>query len=96
MILETADVDAKQRKIIWEDDKRLSIPESVQRIHADRPNLPPALVEEHVIRWLEMGFAPPDYSERQLDELDRPTEEWIADHERQAEAARKRVRTADS
>jgi hypothetical protein len=42
MLLETADLDAKKRKIIWEDGKRLSIPESVQRIHADHPTFPPS------------------------------------------------------
>jgi hypothetical protein len=96
MLLETADVDANQRKIIWEDGKRLSIPESVQRIHADHPDFPPELIEAHVIGWLKMEFAPPDYSEEQLDELDRLTEKWIDEHERQAEAARKRVRTPHS
>ena len=96
MLLETADVDAKKRQIIWEDGKRLSIPESVQRIHADHPDFPPELIEAHVIGWLEMEFAPPDYSEAQLDELDRLTEKWIDDHERQAEAARKRARTRHS
>jgi hypothetical protein len=95
-LLETADVDAKQRKIIWEDGKRLSIPESVQRIHADHPDLPPELIESHVVGWLEMEFAPPDYSEKQLDELDRLTEKWIADHERQAATTGKRGRTPDS
>jgi hypothetical protein len=69
-LLETADVDAKQRKIIWEDGKRLSISKSVQRIHADHPDFPPELIEAHVIGWLEMEFAPPDYSQKQLDELD--------------------------
>jgi ABC-type thiamine transport system substrate-binding protein len=39
-LLENADVDAKKRKIIWEDGQRLSITESVQRIHADHPDLP--------------------------------------------------------
>jgi hypothetical protein len=96
LLLETADVDAKKRKIIWEDGKRLSIPESVQRIHADHPDFPPELIEEHLIGWLQMEYAPPDYSEKQLDELDRLTEKWVDDHERQAEAARKRVRTPHS
>ena len=96
MLLEKADVDAKQRKIIWEDGKRLSIPASVQRIHADHPDFPLELIEEHLIGWLEMEFAPPNYSQKQLDELDRLTEKWIDDHERQAEAARKRGRTRHS
>lgn len=96
MLLETANVDAKRRKIIWEDGKRLSIPESVQRIHADNPDFPPELIEEHLIGWLQMEYAPPDYSEKQLDELDRLTDKWIDDHERQAEAAGKRSRTPHS
>jgi hypothetical protein len=96
MLLETAHVDAKRRKIIWEDGKRLSIPESVRRIHADNPDFPPELIEEHLIGWLQMEYAPPDYSEKQLDELDRLTEKWVDDHQRQAEAAGKRGRTPHS
>ncbi len=96
MSLEEADVDAKNRKIIWEDGKRLSITESVQRIHADRPDFPLDLIETHLIGWLEMEFAPPTYSQKQLDELDRLTEKWIEDHERQANAGRKRWRTRHS
>ncbi len=84
-LLEKADVDAKNRKIIWEDGKRLSITESVQRIHADYPAFPIEMTEDHLIGWLEMEFAPPTYSQEQLDELDQLTEKWIEDHERQAE-----------
>jgi len=86
MLLEKADVDAKHRKIIWEDGKGLSITESVQRIHTDRPDFPLDLIETHLIGWLEMEFAPPTYSQKQLDELDRLTDKWIKDHERQANA----------
>ena len=96
VLLETAHVDANKRKIIWEDGQRLSITESVQRIHADHPDFPPELIEEHLIGWLQMEYAPPDYSEKQLDELDRLTETWVDDHERQAEAAGKRGRTPHS
>jgi len=94
--LEKADVDAKKRKIIWDDGKALSIIESVQRIHADCPDFPLDLIETHLIGWLEMEFAPPNYSQKQLDELDRLTEKWIEDHERQAEAAPKGRRTRHS
>jgi len=96
MLLEKADVDAKNRKIIWDDGKRLSITESVQRIRADCPDFPLEMIKEHLIGWLEMEFAPPTYSQEQLDELDRLTEKWIDDHERQAEAGRKRGRTRHS
>ena len=96
MLLEKVDVDAKSRKIIWEDGKRLSITESVQRIHAGCPDFPLELIETHLIGWLEMEFAPPTSSQEELDELDRLTENWIEDHERRAEAARKRGRTRHS
>ena len=96
MLLGKADVDAKNRKIIWEDGKKLSIAESVQRIHADCPDFPLEMIESHLIGWLEVEFAPPNYSEKQLDELDRLIEKWIDAHERQAEAPRKQLRTRHS
>ena len=95
-LLETADVDAKNRQIIWDGGKRLSITESVERIHADHPDLPLELIEWKVISWLDMGFAPETYTQEQLDELDRLTEKWIADHEKQVKSARKRARTPHS
>jgi len=94
--LEKVDVDARKRQLIWADGKRLSITESVQRLHADYPEFPFELIEERLIGWLEMEFAPPTYSDEQLDELDQLTEKWIDDHERQVEAAQKRARTRHS
>ncbi|MBA2678928.1 MAG: hypothetical protein H0U76_11115 [Ktedonobacteraceae bacterium] len=81
-LLENVDLDAQDRKLIWADGSRLSIDKSVQRIHADYPELPAGLIEEKVISWIEMGYAPEHYSEQQLDELDRLTELWIDDHAR--------------
>jgi hypothetical protein len=81
-LLEKVDVDAKARKLLWADGERLSIDASVQRIHAKYPDFPAETIEEHLISWLEMGYAPDSYSQRQLDELDRLTERWIEDHER--------------
>src|SRR3970040_551605 len=78
--LKNVDVDASARKLMWEDGKRLSIDEPVQRIHADYPQLPLDLIETQLIGWLEMEFAPESYSQQQLDELDRLTEEGIGEH----------------
>jgi hypothetical protein len=96
VVLERADVDAKNRQIIWEDGQRLSISASAQRVHAEYPDFPMDLIEAHVIGWLEMEFAPPTYTPEQLDELDQLTEAWVKDHERQAEAGKKRRRTRHS
>jgi hypothetical protein len=79
-ILEKVDVDAVDRKFIWEDGRRLSMGESVQRLYAEFPEYPVDLIEGRLITWLESVFAPESYSQEQLDELDRLTEAWVDDH----------------
>ena len=64
--LEKVDVDATHRKLIWEDGRRLSIDESVQRIHGDYPDFPVELIEIYLIAWLEMEFAPQDLFQRAI------------------------------
>jgi hypothetical protein len=88
-LLEKVDVDATHRKLIWEDERRLSIEESVQRIHGDYQEYPVELIEARLISWLEMEFAPETYSQEQLDELDRLTEKWVNDHYQQHQTALK-------
>lgn len=81
-VLDDVAVDAKARQLIWPDGQRLSIDESVQRIHADYSQFSAEQIEDRVISWLEMVYAPENYSEQQLDELDRLTERWIKNHYR--------------
>jgi hypothetical protein len=95
-MLESADVDAKERQIIWDDGERLSISASAQRIGVEYPEYPLDMIEKNVIIWLESEFAPASYTPEQLDELDRLTEAWIQDHKRQAKPAGKRSRTRHS
>ena len=94
--LQNVDVDANHRKLVWDDGKRLSIDESVQRIHREHPEFPFDLIEDHLIGCLEMDFAPEGYSQEQLDELDRLTEAWIDDHYRNRKSWRKSVKTPHS
>src|SRR3990172_11742534 len=70
-LLETLHVDARQRKIIWPDGRRLDLDESVQNIHTDYPQVPRELIESLLISWLDSEYAPPSYTPEQLDELDR-------------------------
>ena len=94
--LEDVGVDAKSRKLIWPDGARLSIAQSVRRIHVDYPERPLDLIESKVVSWIEMGFAPSDYSQEQLDELHRLTESWNDDHERRATTRQRQSRTRHS
>jgi len=86
--LDRASVDARQRKIVWADGKRLSIRQSAARIHAGHPGVARDLIETHVVGWLE-SCVPGSCSERQLDELDRLIEPWLDDYERTSRAGRK-------
>jgi hypothetical protein len=83
--LEHAGVDARQRKIVWADGKRLSIEQSADRIHARHPDVACDVIETHVLGWLE-SCTPEAYSERQLEELDRLIQPWLDDYERTSRA----------
>ncbi len=82
-LLENADLDARNRKIIWQDGTALDIDQCVQRIHQLSPDLPAPLIETHVLSWLECGFAPQGWSQERLDQLDSLIERWLRDYQRQ-------------
>ena len=86
--LDHADVDARQRRIVWTDGKRLSIEESADRLHAEYPDVPRDVIEAHVFGWLE-NCAPESYSEQQLEEFDRLMQPWIDDYERKQRTVEK-------
>ena len=86
--LQHAGVDARQRKIVWADGKRLSIEPSAERIQAGHPGVARDLIETHVLGWLE-SCEPEACSERQLEELDRLIEPWLDDYERTSRTGRK-------
>jgi len=88
-VLENVRIDAKQRKLIWPDSERLDLDQSVRRIEKGHPNLPRHQIEEHLLYWIDADYAPEDYSEAQLNELDRLTERWVADYLRQAKKSKK-------
>jgi hypothetical protein len=84
--LKTVDVDAANRKLLWEDGSLLGIEESVQRLNLEYPQFPLEPIESSLTSWLEMEFSPESYSQEQLDELDRLTAAWVKDHERRRTA----------
>jgi len=83
-----AGVDARQRTIVWADGTRLSIEQSVARVHAGHPGVACELIETRVLGWLE-SCVPDSCSEREREELDRLIEPWLDEYERRSRAARK-------
>ena len=86
--LDHVDVDARRRKIIWPDGKRLSIEESAARLHAEHPDMSRNLIETHVFGWLE-NCAPESYTDEQMEEFDRLMQPWLEDYERKRSAGEK-------
>ena len=101
-LLEGVQVDAKQRQLIWPGAKRtarkerLDLDQSVQRIQKMCPEFPGDEIEEFLLDWIDMGYDPENYSQAQLDELDKLTERWVADHRRKAKTSKKQKRTRHS
>jgi len=95
-LMKDVQLDARQRQFIWPDAERLDLEQSVQRIHKQYPDFPCDKIEEFLIDWIDMGYAPENCSQAQLDELERLTERWVADHLRRANAAKKGKRTRHS
>ena len=95
-LMEDVQLDAKQRKFIWPDGQRLDLDQSVAHVQKQYPDFRRDWIEEYLIDWIDMDYAPEHYSEAQLDELDKLTARWIADHKRRAKASKKHGRTRHS
>jgi hypothetical protein len=95
-LLEDAELDAKQRQLIWPDAERLGLVQSIQRIQKLYPDLLGHEIEEVLLNWIDMGYDPENYSQAQLNELDSLTERWVADHLRNATASKTCKRTRHS
>jgi hypothetical protein len=85
-------LDAAQRRFIWPDGELLDLDQSVAHIQEQYPDFRRDWIEEYLIDWIDMAYAPEHYSREQLDELDRLTAPWIADHLRHAKTSKKRKR----
>jgi hypothetical protein len=85
-VMENVRLDARQRELIWPEAERLSFDQSIDYILKQYPDFPPQRITSFLISWLG-NYAPEDYSQVQLDELDQLTEPWIDDLERQSNSA---------
>jgi hypothetical protein len=95
-LMEDVQLDAKHRKFIWPDAERLDLEQSVQRIRKQYQDIPADQIEELLIDWIDMGYAPENYSQAQLDEFDKLTERWISDHMRRHEISKEGKKTRHS
>ena len=95
-VMENVQLDARKRQFIWPDGERLDLDQSVARIHQHYPDFRRDWIEEYLIDWMEMDYAPEHYSTAQLDELDTLTARWTADILRNRNTAKRQNRTRHS
>jgi hypothetical protein len=57
-LMEGVDLDAAQRRFIWPDGQRLDLDQSAACIHKQYPDARRDWIEEYLIGWIEMGYAP--------------------------------------
>ena len=74
--LENATADPQKKQVIWHDGARLSIDQTVDRIHSDS-GLPLDRIEPHVITWLEMEYQPTGLNEQQKEEFEQLIDNWL-------------------
>jgi len=96
VLLEDVQVDVKQRLFIWPDAERLTIDQSVERIQKQHPDSSREEILEFLFFWLESSYDPENYSQKQLDELDKLTEQWVKDCRRKPKILKNRRRTRHS
>jgi hypothetical protein len=80
--LDGVDLDAKERRIVWPDGKRLTIDQAVRRIQ-NKTAIDFYIIENHVICWLEMRFQPNGLDEKQMEEFEVQINEWLKAHKQE-------------
>lgn len=100
--LQDVRVDAEKRVLMWQHDEildaeqPLNIDQSVERIQRRYSLYPRDMVLGSLLGWLEMGYAPDNYSEAQMAKLDRLTERWVEDYLRSTSSPKKDKKTRHS
>jgi hypothetical protein len=79
VVLKDVGLDARQRKFLWPDAGPLDLDQSARRINQQYPDYPEDKIKELLIYWIQQGYEPKGYSESQMDELERLTEQWAED-----------------
>lgn len=92
---ENVQLDARGRRILWPNGIGLSIDQSVERIQKLYPDFPTQLIVDFLIDWIEQ-IIPENYSEKELGDLNRLTQEWIDQYERHAKPPATPSRTRHS
>ena len=77
-LMRDVQLDVRGRKFVWSDAGPLSIDQSVRHIRKQRPELAADEIWRFLASWIE-NYAPDDYTDEQLSELDRLADAWVCE-----------------
>ena len=88
-LMDDVQVDVKHRQFVWPDTGRLNLQQCIEHVQKQCPEFSVEEIEGHLLYWIEGGYNPENHSpeplaQEQLDELERPSLQWVADHTRRA------------
>jgi hypothetical protein len=81
-LMDKVRIDAQKRLFIWSDTRQIDIDQSIKYIHGRYPGFSYESIDDFLTEWLLSGYDPENYSQEQLDELDKLTQRWVDDHQR--------------
>jgi hypothetical protein len=79
VLLKDVGLDAKERKFLWPDARRLDLDQSVRRISEQYQDFPKDKIKEFLIHWIQALNVPEGYSESQMNKFERLTAQWAED-----------------
>lgn len=77
--LQGADLDIPGRRMVWADGQKLTIDESVEKIH-QQTAMSSEAIRSHVIGWLELGYEPKGFDDKQMELLESQIDAWIDEY----------------
>jgi ABC-type glycerol-3-phosphate transport system substrate-binding protein len=84
-LMQNVQLDVRGRRIVWSEDERLTVDQSVTHIRKQHPDFAADQIRRFLISWIE-NYAPAEYTDEQLNELDQLADEWVAQLRRTSQA----------
>jgi hypothetical protein len=76
-LMDKVRIDAQKRLLIWPDAQQLDLDQSIKYIHGRHPDFSYESIDDFLTEWLLSGYDAENYSQAQLDELDKLTQLWV-------------------
>lgn len=87
--LEDVTVSTRKHRVLFPGGLRLTLPQAMGHLQKLHSELPPNIIEDATLQWLEENTAPENVTQKQMDAHDQAIESWIDEYWQQQEKALK-------